>query len=232
MLSKQEVLDRVVYEGRDGLVIWDKPPGIATHGPCKTSPTHSAQSLLIEHVHANLRAVHRIDRDTTGILMFGSTPTARRRVSRQFEKKAIRKEYSALVRGEFPRNLHGMFCGIDAQDNPVAVGPGGKRAVSRFGVEKKLPGLTLVNVSPITGRTHQIRAQLAALGYPIIGDEIYYPDETFLEMDEADRPERYYLHAGRIHLVYAGEELEVEAPIAPDFKAFMAQTQARTRAVC
>lgn len=205
------------------LLAVDKPPGLPTH------PTADrARPSLVGHVEAYLRAggagpwvgVHqRLDRDTSGIVLFAIDPRASRGLARAFEGREVEKSYVALTarppalpasrfRVSAPLGAPGRVGGHRVEVG----GPGAKPAETEVVVLEALPHALLVEARPLTGRKHQVRAHLAHAGLPILGDGVYGP--------HAAAAPRLMLHARRLGLVHplTGERLRLESPVAADFE--------------
>ncbi|MGD1085384.1 MAG: pseudouridine synthase [Verrucomicrobiota bacterium] len=198
----------------------NKPPGLNTHAP---SPF--AGQGLYEWLRdslpgrARLAIIHRLDKETSGVIVFGKNPAANRSLTRQFEDRAVRKKYLLLTdrKTSFAR-LTVKSRLARAGDKYLArpAGAGGAEAVTRFTLAGSQPpaaggreGCFVWEAEPLTGRTHQIRAQAAAHGFPILGDTLYGGAPAG----------RVFLHAAQLGLRHpaSGEELVFDAP--PDFSA-------------
>ena len=173
-----ELADRVLY--RDGLVlVIDKPAGIPVHGGPGGGPN-------LEHWFPLLRfglpqppgLAHRLDRDTSGVLVLGRHPKALRRLGRLFAEGRVEKVYWAVVSG-VPREREGRIEAALAKQPRGTVGwrmvvdPGGQHAVTDYRVLGMADGRAWLELRPRTGRTHQIRVHCAALGVPVVGDPAY-----------------------------------------------------------
>lgn len=208
------------------LLAVDKPPGLPTH------PTADpARPSLVGHVEAYLRGagrppyvgVHqRLDRDTSGIVLFAIEPRANAGLARAFEGREVEKTYLALTakpdvlppsrfRVKAPLAVPG---GAGARRVRVR-GPGAKPAETDVVVLETLSGALLVEARPLTGRKHQVRAHLAHAGLPVLGDPVYGP--------LGSAAPRLMLHAVRLRLPHplTGERLTLESPLPPDFAAVL-----------
>lgn len=227
----------VLYEDDDALVV-DKPSGQPVH-PSGRHQTHT----LIQEVHAHfardgqlpfpVRLCHRIDRETSGALLLGKGDLAHRDLRKQFEARAVEKEYLAVVRGN-PLADEGV---IDLPLGPalgsrvrmkIAVREGGWESRTRWRVVERRGDRALVACRPVTGRQHQIRVHMAAIGHPLLGDKLYGLDEELFlrsargELEDADRArlgsERQALHSHRIAWTSpsTGARCEAVSPLPPD----------------
>ncbi|GAC1433660.1 MAG: hypothetical protein NVSMB65_07570 [Chloroflexota bacterium] len=205
----------------DDLVVVDKPAGLSTHPTdadgVAGSVIAATRATLAGMDGAHLGVHQRLDRETSGVLLFGRSARADRSLSHAFGSRAARKTYLAAVYGR-PPHAEGL---VEAallppnQEGRVAVarGPGGKEAATAYRVlgTDRRRGISLVEARPLTGRTHQIRVHLAALGCPIAGDPLYDP--------RGRAAPRLCLHAWQLSLPHpsGGEWLELEAPPPPGF---------------
>jgi len=219
-LEHEDVPLAIAYEDEHLLVV-DKPAGVVVH----PSPGHSTGTLV--HGLVGLAAggededrpgiVHRLDRDTSGLLVVARTQEAYEKLQELVREHALERRYKALVRGR-PRSLTGRIeapIGRDRHeptrhsldtDTP-------REAVTHFEVERLLGRHALLDVRLETGRTHQIRVHLAAIGLPVVGDPVYgAPDE---------RLKRQFLHAWRLAFPHplADERVEVESPLPPELQS-------------
>jgi 23S rRNA pseudouridine1911/1915/1917 synthase len=221
-LEPEELPLRVAYEDEHLLVV-DKPAGIVVH----PSAGHGRGTLvhgLLAHAIAGggeperPGIVHRLDRDTSGLLVVARSDEAHRRLQRLLRRRELTREYLALVRGR-PRSRRGRIeaaLGRDRRD-PTRISldtltP--REAVTNFEVAELMPRHALLRVSLETGRTHQIRVHLAAVELPVAGDPLYgISGDLGLE--------RQFLHAARLAFAhpFSGEPVEVDSPLPPDLAA-------------
>ncbi|MBP1730094.1 MAG: pseudouridine synthase, RluA family [Deltaproteobacteria bacterium] len=164
--------------------------------------------------------VHRLDKDTTGVIIVAKDTKTQEALSAQFHDRLVEKVYRAIVEGSIARDeglIEGMLGRHPKLRKKMAmVSKGGRHSISRYRVIKRLEGFTYVEVYPKTGRTHQIRVHLASIGHPVVGDELYGKKARKL----AARP---LLHAHRIAFEHPATRLPVslEAPIPSDFAEFI-----------
>jgi len=220
---------QIVYEDDDIAVI-DKPAGLTVH-PGAGHPGQAGDTLvsrLLGHDPAIAAAgdatrpgiVHRLDRDTSGLIAVARTPAAHEALSRQWRDRTVVKRYKALVEGE-PRRAEAridMPIGRDPRNRKrMAPTLDGRPARTTYRVEQSYRGYSLLDVGIETGRTHQIRVHLAALGHPVAGDRLY----------GARRPlpglTRQFLHASLLglRLPSNGEYREFTSPLPPDLAAVL-----------
>ena len=225
-VSPQEIPLSVIYEDEDILVI-DKPAGMVVH----PAPGHRrdtvANALLarlpgIEEVGDEQRPgiVHRLDMDTSGLMVAAKNRRAHRHVSGQIKDRSVLKGYTALAKGNIypPEGVIKARIGRDNRNRKrMAVVDLGREAETSYRAVESAPGYTLLEVFPKTGRTHQIRVHLSALGYPIVGDALYGGKDPRLE--------RQFLHAHLlgIRLPGTGDYMEFTSPLPADLKAFLSQ---------
>lgn len=211
--------DWVIYKDADVLAI-NKPPGIAVQGGSGQGGRHIDAMLdaLRFDSPERPRLVHRLDKDTSGVLLLARSAKAASELAARFARKDIEKVYMALVKGvpkprqgEIDLPLAKLALGKDSREQVAVERTGGQRALTEYRVtEAFAQKLAWVELKPITGRTHQLRVHMAAIGHPIIGDGKYGGREAFVE----GLPERLHLHARRITLPrWRGKTLVVEAKL-------------------
>jgi len=218
----------IVYEDDDLLVI-DKPAGLTVHPAAGARRGTLAAALLayrpeLAGVGAPERPgiVHRLDRDTSGLLVVAKNETARAALARQWKARQVEKGYAALVHGrlEPPEGVIDAPIGRDPRHRQrMAVVEGGRAARTAYRVKQVLASgpegtdyYSLVDVRPSTGRTHQIRVHFAALGHPLAGDRVYGRRSDILA--------RHFLHAYRLAFRHPvdGRPLEFESPLPEDLQ--------------
>jgi 23S rRNA pseudouridine955/2504/2580 synthase len=214
----------VLYED-DQVLALNKPSGLAVQGGTKTS--HHIDRLLSAWGEGlqRPRLVHRLDRDTSGVLLLGKTPAAAAKLSGSFAKRRAQKTYWAIV-ANAPRppegviEMHLVKKGVGDRELVVPADPkefGAEPAETEYvTLSRAGQKATWMALRPLTGRTHQLRAHMKAIGHPILGDP-KYGDETSAQLSEGLKLQ---LHARRVSLPHPGGGLlVVEAPISPELKA-------------
>jgi 23S rRNA pseudouridine1911/1915/1917 synthase len=215
------VAPRIVWEDEQ-LAVVDKPAGLVVHpGAGRASGTlvDALEGMLAGGDPERPGIVHRLDRDTSGLMVVARSEEAHRRLSDLVRAHEIERTYLALVRGR-PASRSGRIeapIGRD-RDDPVRVSletDSPRDAVTHFEVERLLPGHALLRVRLETGRMHQIRVHLAAIDLPVVGDAVYGVPDPALG--------RQFLHATALAFShpFTNERLELELPLPPDLQAYL-----------
>jgi 23S rRNA pseudouridine1911/1915/1917 synthase len=169
--------------------------------------------------------VHRLDKETSGLVVFARTVEAERGLGRQFKAHTVTRRYLALVPGFVQAQTLRSFLVRDRGDGKRGSGAegGGKEAITHVEVAERLPRFTLVSCRLETGRTHQIRIHLAELGHPVCGDEVYRGKYGMPPVADKSGAPRLALHATELGFVHpiTGEALHWEMPLPPDLRAFV-----------
>jgi 23S rRNA pseudouridine1911/1915/1917 synthase len=191
----------VIYQDQDILVI-DKPAGLTVH-PAPGHPCHTLVNAILA-LCPDLNAsgdvtrpgiVHRLDKDTSGLIVIAKNDFAREYLAAQFKSRTVTKRYLVLVKGRLSpeQGIIEAPIGRDPHHRKrMAIVEAGRQATTQYRVREYLDGYTLVDVTPLTGRTHQIRVHLSAIGYPVVGDPIYGIKSAHLD--------RQFIHAYNLGL--------------------------------
>ena len=222
----------ILYEDTDILVV-NKPAGLVVH----PAPGHQTGTL----VHAILHhcpdlpgigeerrpgIVHRLDKETSGVMVVAKTDTAMASLATQFKGRRVKKTYIALVHGEVkqPEGTIEANIGRHERDRKrmAVCTHKGREAVTIYRVMKLLNGSTLLQLQPQTGRTHQIRVHLSAIGHPVVGDKLY-GGRRERKAAGSVTPERHLLHAWKLGLFHprTNEWMEFEASLPLDFTSWL-----------
>ncbi len=224
----------IVYED-DSIIVVDKPPGLVVH-PGAGNPDRTLQNALLHHrseLGALPRAgiVHRLDKNTSGLLVIATTPAAHRKLVAAMEAREIGRRYLALCRGvitaggsiEQPIGRH------PTQRTKMCVRSDGRAAITHFKVHERFAHFTLLDVQLQTGRTHQIRVHLAHLKHPLVGDPVYggrfaLPPSCSDELARGLKGfGRQALHAWELSLHHprSGKPMQWTAPLPADFASLL-----------
>lgn len=219
-LVAQDIPVTIVYQN-DHILVVDKPPGMTVH-PGPGHPDQTLVNALLARV-PNLPGitgsqrpgiVHRLDKETSGLMVVAKTDVAHASLTRQLSERRVHKTYVVLVSGTLAKDEGEVNAPIGRHPHHrqrMAVVSSGRAALTRFRVVSRFPGCTLLEAYPVTGRTHQIRVHFAHLGHPLVGDTVYGKASSLVG--------RQFLHAARLGFYLPPEELdwrEFEAPLPPD----------------
>lgn len=228
----QDIPLDILYED-DQIIVVNKARGMVVH-PAPGNYDGTLVNALLYHCDGRLSSingverpgiVHRIDKDTTGILVIAKTDNAHRFLGRKFAKHDIEREYTAVVRGVVSENGARIDAPVGrhpADRKKMAVNTrNGKHAVTHFTVEKRFRKATLIKARLETGRTHQIRVHMSYIGHPVIGDKVYGGDGKGYSI------KGQALHAGRLGFLHpsTGEKMVFEAKPPEDFENLLKELE-------
>ena len=223
-LTPENIPLDIVYEDDDVIVV-NKPQGMVVH-PAPGHPDHTLVNALLYHsplstINGTFRPgiVHRIDKDTSGLLMVAKNDLAHQSLAEQLRDKTNKREYLALVYGQIKEDEGTIDAplGRNPQDRKKqAVVKGGRHAVTHFKVIKRYDNFTLVKCILETGRTHQIRVHMKYIGHPLVGDPLYGPRKVIGKNGQ-------FLHAALLGFKHprTGKEMVFEAPLPENFQKML-----------
>jgi 23S rRNA pseudouridine955/2504/2580 synthase len=216
---------RVVFENA-GLLIVDKPSGLAVHGG---SGLHFGLIECLRKMRPQdrrLELVHRLDRDTSGLIMVARKPAVLRELHRLLREDRVDKRYLALVSGKWPRTLSVVEAPLEKNvvqsgERMVRVSKEGKPSITEFSICERFEGVTLVEAKPVTGRTHQIRVHARHAGFPLLGDS-KYSDPRSEALTAGIGLRRLFLHAHSLAFTLPGEgRVAVRAPLDEELESIL-----------
>ncbi len=218
----------IVFED-DALIVIDKPSGVAVHGGSGVSFGVIEQLRRARPQAKLLELAHRLDRETSGLLLVAKKRSALAKLHDQFRDGQVNKRYLALVKGQWRDALRHVRLPLNKYltadgERRVSVAPEGKEAHSIVRLVARWQNFSLVEVELKTGRTHQIRVHLAHLGFPLAGDDKYGDFSLNKDLQKAGL-KRMFLHAVRLSLPHplSGAPLAFEAPLPEELQAFVAR---------
>ncbi|EFV41045.1 ribosomal large subunit pseudouridine synthase C [Hafnia paralvei ATCC 29927] len=210
--------DCIIFED-DYLLVLNKPSGTAVHGGSGLSFGVIEGLRALRPEARFLELVHRLDRETSGVLLVAKKRSALRALHEQLRMKGMQKDYLALVRGQWQSHCKVVQAPLlknilQSGERIVRVNAEGKPSETRFKVEERFENATLVKASPVTGRTHQIRVHTLHAGHPIAFDD-RYGDREFDSELKGTGLDRLFLHAAALRFEHpnTGETMRVEAPL-------------------
>ena len=226
-LPPQDIPLDVVYEDDDVIVV-NKPTGLVVH-PAPGHPDGTLVNALLHHCGDSLSGiggekrpgiVHRIDRDTSGLIIAAKNDAAHLALSAQLKDHSLSRTYECLVTGNMKQDSGTVDAPIgrsSADRKKMAVVPTGRRAVTHWEVVARYPGVTHLRCRLETGRTHQIRVHMAYIGHPILGDTVYGAKKAVPGLTGQ------CLHAAGLRFVHprTGEPVELHCPLPPEFTAML-----------
>jgi 23S rRNA pseudouridine1911/1915/1917 synthase len=219
-LTAEDIPLDIVYEDKDLLVV-DKPAGLTVH-PALGNPSHTLVNALLfrfpelaDEDALRPGIVHRLDKDTSGLIIVARNRAAHNRLAAQFKSRTVTKAYLALANGRISpeKGVIDAPIGRDPKRRQrMAVTGTGRPARTEYSVIKYIGNYTLVEARPKTGRTHQIRVHLASIGHPVVGDAVYGAKSPLLA--------RQFLHACRLGFRLPSDDryVEFESPLPPDLQ--------------
>ena len=228
----------IIYED-DAIVIVNKPPFVLTI-PDRYAPEKFNVYHYLLRKYDEIYTVHRLDKETSGILCFAKTPEIHKALSIQFQERTLDKIYLTIIEGNMVVEegiIDKPIAPSRARQDKMVVSAKGKPSVTEYKVVERFQNFTLMEANIKTGRTHQIRVHFDALGYPLMVDRVYGKREAFFVSEikrKYNRPkngvenpliERTILHAYSLSLNHpvTGERVTFKAPLPKDFRAVVAQ---------
>jgi 23S rRNA pseudouridine1911/1915/1917 synthase len=237
----------IVYEDND-LAVINKPAGMMVHAGAGATDDERNRGTLVNallhrfnqlsEVGGELRPgiVHRLDKETSGLIVVAKNDVSHRKLARQFASRLVKKTYIALAHG-WPKQDRGTISGSISRDRVRRIrmttkNPGGREAITHYQVQKKIDSpygkFSLLEVKIDTGRTHQIRVHLASLGHPVVGDTLYgAPREVKSKTAAALSLRRNFLHAAALELQHPSSQqpLSFSRPIPDELQQFLQQLE-------
>ena len=234
-LPPQDIPLDVVYEDDDVIVV-NKPTGLVVH-PAPGHPAGTLVNALLHHCGDSLSGiggekrpgiVHRIDRDTSGLIIAAKNDAAHLALSAQLKDHSLSRTYECLVTGNMKQDSGTVDAPIgrsSADRKKMAVVPTGRRAVTHWEVVARYPGVTHLRCRLETGRTHQIRVHMAYIGHPILGDTVYGAKKPVPGLTGQ------CLHATGLRFIHprTGEPVELHCPLPPEFTAMLQKLQSKAQ---
>lgn len=223
-LEAQDIPLDIIYEDGDILVV-NKPKGMVVH-PGNGNPDGTLANAVLNHCKENLSGiggeirpgiVHRLDKDTSGLIVIAKNDKAHINLSKQIQDRKVKKIYTALVRGIIPEDAATINMPIGRSNTDrkkMAVRKDGKEAITHLKVITRYEKYTLIRVKIDTGRTHQIRVHMAEIGYPVVGDEVYSNGKNEFNVHGQ------MLHSTSLDFVHpiTGKQMHFEAPLPKYFE--------------
>lgn len=230
-LKAQKIPVQIMYEDKD-IVVVNKPKGMVVHPANGNYDGTLVNALLgmyedksdwsFSEDEENFRPgiVHRLDKDTSGLLIVAKNDVALMKMSKEIQERKVTKKYIALVKGNVPDDEATIDLPIarSTKDRKkMAVDEKGKNAVTYFKVLKRYDRYTLLELKIATGRTHQIRVHMSYIGHPVVGDEVYSNGKNEFEV------KGQMLHAWKLEFIHpiTGEKINLEAPVPDYFKEIL-----------
>lgn len=233
-LKAQDIPVEVVYEDKDIIVV-NKPKGMVVH-PANGNPDGTLVNAILAMCKDSLSGiggeirpgiVHRLDKDTSGLLIIAKNDEAHVKMSKQIQDRLVTKKYIALVKGvvkDDEATIDMPIARSKVDRKKMAVDKDGKQAVTHFKVIKRYKGYTLLEIKIDTGRTHQIRVHMAKIGYPVVGDMVYSNGKNEFGI------EGQMLHAKSLEFLHpiTGKKMHLEAPLPEYFTKVLEELDSRS----
>lgn len=222
---QDRLANAVVHEDERLLVIC-KPAGLAVHGGSGLSFGMIETLRSMYPQERNLELVHRLDRETSGLILVARRPAALRELHALLRRRdGIDKRYLALVEGKWPRAQALIEAPLEryerrSGERMVKVSKAGKVSATEFRIEQAGKGATLVEARPLTGRTHQIRVHARHGGHPLLGDDKYASEDS-AALTQSWGLKRLFLHAHRLRFTLDGERYDLQAPLDSELKRIL-----------
>lgn len=218
----EQLREAIVYDAGDLLVI-DKPSGLAVHGGSGITAGLIETLRLMYPDQRYLELVHRLDRDTSGLIMVAKRASVLRELHEQLRSDRIDKRYQALVIGRWPAHLRSIDAPLEkyslgSGERRVKVSSAGRKSLTQYRVLSRWRQATLLEAKPVTGRTHQIRVHCRHVNMPILGEQKYAVPESD-ELTARIGLDRLFLHAARLSFELSGSRVVLEAPLPPALRA-------------
>jgi 23S rRNA pseudouridine1911/1915/1917 synthase len=233
-LTPEQIPLQIYFED-DDLAVIEKPAGIVVH-PGSGSKTGTIAHGLLFHFQSLSTTggasrpgiVHRLDKKTSGLLIVAKNNAAHARLSKAFHDRLVQKTYTALVHGRLSREIGRIELSIGrhpTRRTKMAAGkPGGRSAFTEYRVLEHFRGFSLLEIGIKTGRTHQIRVHLSAIGHPVVGDDVY-GERHYKEFANKHGPlNRYFLHASDLRFAHpkTGERLKFHSSLPTELQKLLA----------
>jgi len=214
----------ILYDD-DHIIAADKPVGISTIPNTKTPREESLVGILEDRFDRKMFTVHRLDKDTSGIILFAKDPETHRALNIQFENREISKKYIGIVEGRVEWDEKKISIPVSKSkigSRKVALSSKGFEAITKVRMLKRSKDFSLVEIEPVTGKRHQIRLHLKATGHPLAIDPLYGRKEPII-MNGQTVLDRMPLHAGEITFVHPakGEKMTIISEIPSDLSSFI-----------
>ena len=219
----QDRLDDAVIHEDAQIIVLNKPSGLAVHGGSGLAHGMIETLRAMRPESRFLELVHRLDRETSGLIVVAKKPAALRELHALLRAKdGMEKSYQAFVYGRWPNYLSAVEAPLErverkSGERVVRVAKGGKSSLTQFKLLRNVGDCSLVEARPITGRTHQIRVHAAHVNHPILGDA-KYASPASEEQTRALRLKRLFLHASRLRFSLSGEAFDLRAPLGKELE--------------